>query len=66
MSKNPSQPGSPSGDDGGELPAGDDQIRLLVDRAHEGDADALNDLFARYHQTMVEVARRKNRARYVD
>ncbi|MEL6714238.1 MAG: RNA polymerase sigma factor [Planctomycetota bacterium] len=37
----------------------DDEIRALVDRAHEGDADALNDLFARYHQTMVEVARRK-------
>lgn len=37
----------------------DDEIRDLVERAHEGDADALNDLFARYHQTMVEVARRK-------
>lgn len=39
--------------------SGDDEIKALVDRAHEGDADALNDLFARYHQTMVEVARRK-------
>ena len=42
-----------------EAPKIDDEIKDLVDRAHEGDADALNDLFARYHQTMVEVARRK-------
>lgn len=38
---------------------GDDEVRRLVDAAHEGDVDALNDLFARYHQTIMEVARRK-------
>ena len=37
----------------------DDEVGRLVKAAHEGDPDALNDLFARYHQTMVEVARRK-------
>ncbi|MEC8495885.1 MAG: sigma-70 family RNA polymerase sigma factor [Planctomycetota bacterium] len=42
-----------------EAPKIDDEIKDLVDRAHDGDADALNDLFARYHQTMIEVARRK-------
>jgi RNA polymerase sigma-70 factor (subfamily 1) len=31
----------------------------LVQRAQAGDADALNELFARHYQTMVEVARRK-------
>ncbi len=31
----------------------------LVERAKGGDVDALNDLFGRYHTTMVEVARRK-------
>lgn len=39
--------------------APDDDVGKLVKLAHEGDPDALNDLFARYHQTMVEVARRK-------
>jgi RNA polymerase sigma-70 factor (ECF subfamily) len=34
-------------------------IAALVERAKAGDVDALNDLFARYHSTMVEVARRK-------
>ncbi len=42
-----------------EAPQTSDEIKDLVDRAHEGDADALNDLFARYHQTMIEFARRK-------
>lgn len=42
-----------------ETPSTSDEVKALVDAAHEGDADALNDLFARYHQTMVEVARRK-------
>lgn len=37
------------GDDTGEL----------VQKAQEGDIDALNELFQRYHATMVEVARRK-------
>ena len=42
-----------------EAPQTSDEIKDLVDRAHEGDADALNDLFARYHQTMIEFTRRK-------
>lgn len=31
----------------------------LVQRAKDGNVDALNDLFSRYHSTMVEVARRR-------
>jgi len=31
----------------------------LVRRAQTGDVDALNDLFARYHSQMVEIARRR-------
>ena len=46
-------------DDATESEFPDDEVGRLVQLAHEGDADALNDLFARYHQTMVEVARRK-------
>lgn len=44
-----------------ELPAGfeNDVTAELVRGAQEGNADALNELFTRYHQTMVEVARRK-------
>ena len=44
-----------------ELPEGfqTDETADLVQRAQAGDPDALNDLFRRYHQTMVEVARRK-------
>ena len=44
-----------------ELPEGfqTDETASLVERAQAGDPDALNDLFRRYHQTMVEVARRK-------
>lgn len=41
----------------------DDEVQHLVERAQGGDADALNALFSRYHQTMVEVARRKLGAR---
>lgn len=43
------------------LPAGfeNDETAQLVARAQSGDSKALNDLFARYHQLMVEVARRK-------
>ncbi|MFT5049336.1 MAG: RNA polymerase sigma-70 factor (subfamily 1) [Chlamydiales bacterium] len=46
---------------GFELPDGfqTDETAQLVSRAQKGDVDALNDLFRRYHQTMVEVARRK-------
>ena len=36
-----------------------DEVKGLVDRAHEGDADALNELFERYHGKMVEYARRQ-------
>jgi RNA polymerase sigma-70 factor, ECF subfamily len=36
-----------------------DETSALVDKAQEGDIDALNELFKRYHGTMVEVARRK-------
>ena len=48
-----------------ELPAGflDDETGKLVARAKSGDVHALNDLFARYHQLMVELARRKIGAR---
>src|SRR5215207_5339174 len=43
------------------LPEGfeSDETAKLVARAKAGDSTALNDLFARYHQLMVEVARRK-------
>ncbi len=33
--------------------------QALIERARAGDADALNDLFARHHGLMVEMARRK-------
>jgi RNA polymerase sigma-70 factor (ECF subfamily) len=44
-----------------ELPEGfeNENTESLVKRAKEGDVDALNDLFARYHSVMVEVARRR-------
>ena len=44
-----------------ELPEGfeTDETAKLVERAQSGDPDALNALFQRYHQTMVEMARRK-------
>ncbi len=43
------------------LPEGfeNDETAQLVRRAQEGDAQALNELFARYHTLMVEVARRR-------
>ncbi len=43
------------------LPEGfeNDETAKLVAAAQGGDVDALNDLFTRYHQTMVEMARRK-------
>ncbi len=50
---------SDQGHSAGGSGSGDDDVRSLVERAKAGDALALNDLFARYHQTMVEVARRK-------
>ncbi len=44
-----------------QLPEGfeNDETAKLVARAKSGDADALNELFQRYHRMMVEVARRK-------
>ena len=36
-----------------------DETGALVARAKQGDANALNELFARYHQVMLEVARRR-------
>ena len=44
-----------------QLPAGfeNDATGQLVARAKSGDAQALNDLFTRYHTMMVELARRK-------
>jgi RNA polymerase sigma-70 factor (subfamily 1) len=37
----------------------EDATGALVEKAQTGDVDALNELFARYHHTMVEVARRR-------
>lgn len=34
-------------------------IKVLVDRAQQGDGDALNDLFERYYDTMLAYARRR-------
>lgn len=39
------------------------EVETLVNKAQAGDADALNTLFTRYHETMVRVARRKLGAR---
>jgi RNA polymerase sigma-70 factor (ECF subfamily) len=44
-----------------ELPGGD--VHALVDRAKGGDSEALNQLFARYHGLLVDVARRRLGAR---
>lgn len=59
-----------AGTDGGEeepLPAphelqGDD-VGDLVGRAQEGDSDALNQLFTRYHHLLTDIARRRLGAR---
>jgi RNA polymerase sigma-70 factor (subfamily 1) len=40
-----------------------DETRLLVDRAQAGDVEALNQLFTRYYETMLDVARRRLGAR---
>lgn len=40
-----------------------DEIRELVVRAKAGDADALNDLFARHNSLLLDVARRRIGAR---
>ena len=36
-----------------------DVVEALVASAQGGDVDSLNELFQRYHQTMVDMARRK-------
>lgn len=48
-----------------KLPEGfaNDETGTLVSRAKAGDVLALNELFTRYHQMMVELARRKIGAR---
>lgn len=55
------QDGTPPAPAEFQLPEGfeNDQTAQLVARAKSGDADALNELFQRYHRMMVEVARRK-------
>jgi len=42
-----------------EMDVAEDETGALVEKAQAGDVDALNELFARYHHTMVEVARRR-------
>jgi len=47
-----------------ERPAGEDdahadETRALVERAQAGDAEALNQLFTRHYQTMLDMARRR-------
>ena len=37
----------------------DTEIKQLVDLAHDGDAEALNTLFERYHDIMIQYARRQ-------
>jgi RNA polymerase sigma-70 factor (subfamily 1) len=36
-----------------------EEVRALVSRAQEGDPEALNELFTRYYDTMVDLARRR-------
>ncbi len=60
----PAAAGGPAGERApapGDLPEGfeDDLTAELVRRAQEGDSEALNDLFTRYHGVMVEQARRR-------
>ena len=38
---------------------GGDEVAELVDKAQGGELEALNDLFTRYHATMVDMARRR-------
>lgn len=40
-----------------------DETKRLVDKAQNGDVEALNQLFARHYQTMLDVARRRLGAR---
>jgi RNA polymerase sigma-70 factor, ECF subfamily len=36
-----------------------EEVRALVSRARDGDVEAMNELFSRYHATMVGLARRR-------
>lgn len=36
-----------------------DEVKGLVDRAHNGDAEALNQLFGKYYDTMIKYARHR-------
>lgn len=40
-----------------------DEVKELVDRAHNGDAEALNVLFEKYYETMIKYARHRIGAR---
>ncbi len=55
------QPPAPAPGSEFVLPPGfeTDEVAGLVARAKAGDAEALNDLFARYHHLLLEVARRR-------
>ena len=57
----PGPDSSTRGDGDFTLPPGFESpdTEALVRRAQAGDVDALNDLFARYHGQMVEIARRR-------
>jgi RNA polymerase sigma-70 factor (subfamily 1) len=58
----PDRPASEQAEDDAEFSASleiDAATRALVERAHEGDVEAMNELFARYHGFMVEIARRR-------
>jgi RNA polymerase sigma-70 factor (subfamily 1) len=58
----PREPEDPKpGEDAFALPPGFEtpDTADLVRRAQTGDVDALNELFARYHSQMVEIARRR-------
>jgi len=59
MTSDPNTGKSNTGGDDAPKEFLDDETSRLVDQAHEGDVSALNQLFQRYHQVMVEVARRK-------
>ena len=52
-------PGEKEDDDFAASLEGDEETRALIDRAHDGDVEALNELFSRYHGFMVEMARRR-------
>ncbi|MEX1024573.1 MAG: sigma-70 family RNA polymerase sigma factor [Planctomycetota bacterium] len=50
-------------DDDLPAPPSDDEVAALVERAQDGDVDSLNDLFRRYHEHIIQLARRNLGAR---